>query len=371
MPIAQNFFGGLYDAGKSTVTGLVNAVTNPVQTIGQIQNAVIHPINTGTAIWNGISTSFNENVINGDANSRARFAGVALGEVALAVVGTKGMGKTVDVLKGTDAANVVYKANTAVTGNKLAFSICFTGETLVMTANGDKQLKDIQVGDKVYAENVKTNEKKYKNVKQTFINDTYTLLHIIVQDTVINTTLTHPFYVVDKGWVKAKDLGVGDILTLANGEETKVEALEIEEFKNPVKVYNFEVEDWHTYFVSSLGVLVHNLCSQGAGEAAKTVPAQLVREGNTATIGKMADLNKAGSINSGEFKVADYLPNMGNPKANWKQNSGILRSVMNEGKPIKDVSPYPMNNAGFLGAERNLLQSRGWTYSNGYWNLPK
>ncbi len=57
---------------------------------------------------------------------------------------------------------------------------------------------------------------------------------------------------MDKGWVKAKDLGVGDILTLANGEETKVEALEIEEFKNPVKVYNFEVEDWHTYFVSSL-----------------------------------------------------------------------------------------------------------------------
>lgn len=62
---------------------------------------------------------------------------------------------------------------------------------------------------------------------------------------------------------------------------------------------------------------------------------------------------------------------MGNPKANWNQNSGILRSVMNEGNPIKDVSPYPMNNAGFLGAERNLLQTRGWTYSDGYWYLPK
>ena len=26
----------------------------------------------------------------------------------------------------------------------------------------------------------------------------------------------------------------------------------------PVKIYNFEVEDWHTYFVSESGILVHN-----------------------------------------------------------------------------------------------------------------
>lgn len=57
--------------------------------------------------------------------------------------------------------------------------------------------------------------------------------------------------------------------------------------------------------------------------------------------------------------VADYLPDKGNPKDNWHQNSGILRSIMNEGVPIKDVSMFSMNNAGFLGAERNLLQSRG------------
>ncbi len=43
---------------------------------------------------------------------------------------------------------------------------------------------------------------------------------------------------------------------------------------------------------------------------------------------------------------------------------------MNEGVPIKDVSPLPMENAGFLGAERNLLQSRGWKYIDGFWNPP-
>jgi len=42
---------------------------------------------------------------------------------------------------------------------------------------------------------------------------------------------------------------------------------------------------------------------------------------------------------------------------------------MKTGNPIRDVSVYPMSNAGFLGAERNLLLSRGWTYNNGVWFL--
>ena len=103
----------------------------------------------------------------------------------------------------------------------------------------------------------------------------------------------------------------------------------------------------------------------------KTLPQQLAREGQVPAIGKTKDLNTAGNVVNGEFKAADYLPDMGNPKANWHQNSGILRSVMNEGVPIKDVSMFPMDNAGFLGAERNLLQSRGWTYLEGYWYPPQ
>lgn len=72
---------------------------------------------------------------------------------------------------------------------------------------------------------------------------------------------------MDKGWVLAKDLRVGDELKLADGEEAEVKALATEELSNPIRVYNFEVQDWHTYFVSSLGVLVHNTCMQ---EGSKT-----------------------------------------------------------------------------------------------------
>ena len=88
----------------------------------------------------------------------------------------------------------------------------------------------------------------------------------------------------------------------------------------------------------------------------------------TPVIGKMRDLNKA-KIKIDEFKVADFLPDLGSPKANWQQNSSVLRSFL-DGRPIKDVSPYPMENAGFLGAERNLLMNQGYIYENGYWVMP-
>jgi hypothetical protein len=64
--------------------------------------------------------------------------------------------------------------------------------------------------------------------------------------------------------------------------------------------------------------------------------------------------------------LLDRLPNRGSPQANWRQNSGVLRSMMNRGMPIRDASVDGagnlLNNSGFLRAERNLLQSRGWVY---------
>jgi len=89
--------------------------------------------------------------------------------------------------------------------------------------------------------------------------------------------------------------------------------------------------------------------------------------GKTPVIGKMQDLKNVGA---NEYRVADMLPNQGSPKANWKQNAGVLRTIMHFGRPIRDASPYPMPNAGFLGAERNLLENHGWSYNQGYWYPP-
>ena len=56
--------------------------------------------------------------------------------------------------------------------------------------------------------------------------------------------------------MKAKDLQVG--MLLQTDEETVVDVDKIEKREGEFEVYNFKVEDFHTYFVSDLGLLVHN-----------------------------------------------------------------------------------------------------------------
>lgn len=47
---------------------------------------------------------------------------------------------------------------------------------------------------------------------------------------------------------------------MVDGEYVIVEQIQHEILETPITVYNFSVEDYHTYFVSLESVLVHNEC---------------------------------------------------------------------------------------------------------------
>jgi len=89
----------------------------------------------------------------------------------------------------------------------------------------------------------------------------------------------------------------------------------------------------------------------------------------TTVIGRVKDLQKLGP---GEKSLLDRLPNLGNPKANWQQNAGVLREEMRLGRPIRDASPLDKTGQ-FLNAERNLLKERGWMFdeATNFWMPPK
>ncbi len=74
-----------------------------------------------------------------------------------------------------------------------------------------------------------------------------------------------------KGWVDAGELKPGDRLVMYSGEVLEVDEAYVEYLDRSVKVYNFEVEDWHTYFLSEYNVFVHNtVCGDsGAGSRVK------------------------------------------------------------------------------------------------------
>lgn len=83
-------------------------------------------------------------------------------------------------------------------------------------------------------------------------------VHLTVNGEEIVTTVDHPFYVKDQGFVNAGELVVGNELLDSYGNVLFVEDFEIELTDEPVKVYNFQVEDFHTYHVGENGILIHN-----------------------------------------------------------------------------------------------------------------
>ncbi|MBQ8043955.1 MAG: hypothetical protein IJ272_07405, partial [Clostridia bacterium] len=137
---------------------------------------------------------------------------------------------------------------------------CFVAGTKIATKDGHKNIEDIKIGDYVWSENLETGEKALKQVVNTFVKETDKLIHINVEGEKIVTTPEHPFYVPQKGWTSAVNLRAGEILVLRGGEYVTVEKIQHEILENPIKVYNFEVEDFHTYYVSDIDVLVHNMC---------------------------------------------------------------------------------------------------------------
>ena len=64
----------------------------------------------------------------------------------------------------------------------------------------------------------------------------------------------------DKGWTEAIEIEVGDKVLLQDGTTAIIEDKIAEQFDTPVKVYNFTVDEFHTYFVGEDRVLVHNSC---------------------------------------------------------------------------------------------------------------
>ncbi|MBQ7934997.1 MAG: hypothetical protein IJ333_01420, partial [Clostridia bacterium] len=140
--------------------------------------------------------------------------------------------------------------------------VCFVAGTAILTAYGYKPIEDIHAGDIVWAKNPETGEKETKKVVQTFDNETDELIHVYVNGEEITTTPEHPFYIPNKGWIQAIHLRAGDILLQQNGRFVVVEKIQHEILESPIKVYNFEVEDFHTYYVGECAVLVHNSCSK-------------------------------------------------------------------------------------------------------------
>jgi hypothetical protein len=192
---------------------------------------------------------------------------------------------------------------------------CFAKGTRVHTKDGLKPIEDIKVGEYVLSSPEDgTGRPEYKRVLNVFVHKNKTIRHIIGfgpngdEPYFLAATCNHPFWVEGIGWTRADELERDNVLRKADGSFTEilsqhpvyrtqqkgvgwVQSLtdvegsygtefdyanyrvipddgrdaylseEVWESDDPylkVDVYNLEVEDFHTYYVTGAGIFVHN-----------------------------------------------------------------------------------------------------------------
>ena len=175
-------------------------------------------------------------------------------------------------INGFMAGAIMYCASQAVTAlAKVASSRCvtpsncFIAGTIVLTKDGNKNIEEIKVGDEVWAYDEDTGKKALKKVVHLFQNKTRKWVHLFFklendEKEEIVCTEDHPFYVKNIGWINAINLVANDKILLYNNDIAVLHSKEIEELEKEETTYNFEVEDYHTYYVGENQLLVHNKC---------------------------------------------------------------------------------------------------------------
>jgi hypothetical protein len=138
----------------------------------------------------------------------------------------------------------------------------FTEDTPVLMCDGSlKSIDEIEIGDWVLARSKETGELACREVMNLSAAAERSIILVTLESLdgtteVIETTENHPFYVEGRGWTRVDELIPGDLVPSASNGLLTVSALE---WTNRIEVvYNFGVDEFHTYFVGEVGAWVHN-----------------------------------------------------------------------------------------------------------------
>ena len=136
---------------------------------------------------------------------------------------------------------------------------CFVAGTKVKTENGFKNIEDIKIGEKVYSFNLDNNEIELKEVLELIHSSAKDTYKLTIGGKIVEMTSKHQVYIVDKGWTRAYNIKIGDMMLSASGDKVKITNIEHIKYDEPIDTYNLAVEDNSNYFVTDIQVLVHNV----------------------------------------------------------------------------------------------------------------
>lgn len=220
-------------------------------------------LNAGFLIWDVAS------VVAG-ALSFGTATAVMMGAKTGIRAAVKAAGKVTAKLAAEKAAKVAAKSvalknalkqgiqNLAAKIPKKCVTACFPAGTPIAVKDGYKNIEDIQQGDFVWSWEEGTGKMALKRVVANMHKQSDALVEIQVGNEKILTTPEHPFW-VNGQWKEAGELEKGDELLRTDGIKTPILSIS-HRTEESTEVYNFEVAEWHTYFVGFWMWLVHNAC---------------------------------------------------------------------------------------------------------------
>ena len=223
-------------------------------------------LNAGFLVWDVVSVvagafSFG----TATAAMMAGKAGVrtalkAAGKVVLSSAKKQGaelLAKSAKVFKGLGPKIVDFTQGLAC---KL-LKACFPAGTPIAVKGGYKNIEDIEVGDLVWSWDETTGDIGLKPVTAVMEKTAEALIEITSGSETIRATPKNPFWVGEAetgSWKNADELTEDDELWLLDKRNKSILSLDLQPQEKPVTVYNFEVAEWHTYFVGIWMMLVHN-----------------------------------------------------------------------------------------------------------------
>jgi hypothetical protein len=265
---------------------------------------------------------------------------------------------------GRVMANVVE-----LVGELRTTKMCFIAGTLVMTASGALPIERIEPGIEVWARHEITMEEGWRPVLQTFTTHPEELFTLGIDtdddgaaDEEITGTGEHPFWVEQFAkFLPMRDLRPGMRLSLAEGRGTAIVTGNVSKRGPPGErftTYNFEVADFHTYFVGNSRVLVHN-----DGAPCDKILSQFFREARAigGSSAQRAEL-RFEMLKSTKLKLGSDAAIL---DASWAQSARDVGAKMIGdfsplGGPITDVSKLPTvnnwNNSFFGTASRKVVK---------------
>jgi len=152
---------------------------------------------------------------------------------------------------------------------------CFPKYTMIMTDSGNKPIQDIKIGDKILT------RYGFHRVKSTFKRE-YSGRMITIQTTTgkFSCTPNHPIYVIGKGWLRADDIDINDLLQTFDEHPTEILSIINIPFSDS---YNKPPMTYHESILSSVfrGIImpIHSInfkgCFRFRNEKIDRIPANL------------------------------------------------------------------------------------------------